>query len=247
MDEPPTEASSGMAVLKHPRASRWMHWINFPLLFIMIWSGLRIYWANDVYRIGWGDWTLFEFFPDWVYDKLQLNRKLAKGIAFHMAFAWLFAINGVLFGVYLAVSGHWRRIWPERGWLRDCLRTVAHDLHLTKETPPSQSFYNAAQRVTYTVVILLGGLALLTGFSIFKPTQLSLLTTLLGGYETARAIHFWVTISFLVFFAVHLLQVARSGWRNFSSMITGYELQDSAPVSAADDGAQMSEEESADV
>ena len=25
-------------VKKHPRAIRWMHWINFPLLTIMIWS-----------------------------------------------------------------------------------------------------------------------------------------------------------------------------------------------------------------
>ena len=31
---------------KHLLAIRWMHWINFPLLFIMILSGIRIYW-ND--------------------------------------------------------------------------------------------------------------------------------------------------------------------------------------------------------
>ena len=93
-----------VAVLKHSRASRWMHWINFPLIFIMIWSGFRIYWANDVYRIGWGDWTLIEFFPQWVYDFFQLDRKLAKGLAFHLTFGWLFAINGVAFGIYLAKS-----------------------------------------------------------------------------------------------------------------------------------------------
>jgi hypothetical protein len=29
-------------VPKHPRAVRWMHWINFPVLFVMIWSGLLI-------------------------------------------------------------------------------------------------------------------------------------------------------------------------------------------------------------
>ena len=29
---------------KHPLAIRWMHWINFPVLFVMIWSGLLIYW-----------------------------------------------------------------------------------------------------------------------------------------------------------------------------------------------------------
>src|SRR5438552_2070324 len=31
---------------KHPLAIRWMHWVNFPVLFTMILSGLLIYW-ND--------------------------------------------------------------------------------------------------------------------------------------------------------------------------------------------------------
>ena len=46
------EPSERIARLVHPRAIRWLHWINFPLLFIMMWSGLRIYWAHDVYAIG---------------------------------------------------------------------------------------------------------------------------------------------------------------------------------------------------
>ena len=32
-------------VKKHPLAIRWFHWINFPLLALMIWSGTLIYWA----------------------------------------------------------------------------------------------------------------------------------------------------------------------------------------------------------
>ena len=39
---------------KHPLAIRWFHWINFPVLAVMLWSGLLIYWANDVYRVGAG-------------------------------------------------------------------------------------------------------------------------------------------------------------------------------------------------
>ena len=35
-------------VKKHPRAIRWMHWVNFPVLFIMIWSGLLIYWGDSI-------------------------------------------------------------------------------------------------------------------------------------------------------------------------------------------------------
>ena len=35
-----------MLVKKHPLAIRWFHWINFPVLSIMVWSGLLIFWAN---------------------------------------------------------------------------------------------------------------------------------------------------------------------------------------------------------
>ena len=37
---------------KHPLAIRWFHWFNFPILALMIWSGILIYWANDVYKIS---------------------------------------------------------------------------------------------------------------------------------------------------------------------------------------------------
>ena len=77
-------------------AIRWLHWINFPLLTIMIWSGLLIYWANDVYRIGIGGFTAFHFFPDAVYSTLKVNNRLAEGMAWHFVFMWLFAINGAV-------------------------------------------------------------------------------------------------------------------------------------------------------
>ena len=68
---------------KHPLAIRWFHWINFPVLFLMIWSGLLIYWANDVYRIGWGEHTLFKFFPEAFYKRFDMAQRLALGRAFH--------------------------------------------------------------------------------------------------------------------------------------------------------------------
>ena len=57
---------------KHPLAIRWLHWVSFPFLFLMIWSGLLIYWANDVYRIGWGETTLVSFFPERFYTALRI-------------------------------------------------------------------------------------------------------------------------------------------------------------------------------
>ncbi len=91
--------------LKHLRAIRWFHWINFPVLATMIWTGMWIYWANDIYRIGFGDTTLVHFFPDSVYSALGWDHKLAPGMAWHFFFMWFFAINGFLYVAYTVLSG----------------------------------------------------------------------------------------------------------------------------------------------
>ena len=90
---------------KHPRAIRWFHWINVPLLTLMIWSGLLIYWANDVYRLGFGDTTILHLFPTSFYDAFGLGRRLSEGMAWHFLFMWIFAINGILYVLYTAFSG----------------------------------------------------------------------------------------------------------------------------------------------
>lgn len=215
------------AVLKHRRGSRWTHWINFPLLTIMIYSGLRIYWADlrDPVGVGIGGWHWFDLFPDWFNESLGLERKLARGLAFHLTFGWLFAINGLAYTVYTLATREWKQLRPGKGAFKDSIGVVLHDLHLRKEAPEHAGRYNAAQRLSYSLIIFFGLVALLTGFAIYKPTQLSLLTNLLGGYEVARKIHFFVTIAFVAFFVIHIAQVAKAGFSNFWSMVTGYQLE----------------------
>jgi thiosulfate reductase cytochrome b subunit len=101
------------------------------------------------------------------------------------------------------------------------------DLGLRKTMPP-QDKYNAAQQLTYTAIVLMGAGSVLTGLAIYKPIQLAWLTALFGGYEFARLIHFALTMGYLAFFVVHIAQVVRAGWNNFQSMITGYELEQTA-------------------
>jgi thiosulfate reductase cytochrome b subunit len=208
---------------KHPRAIRWMHWINFPVLVIMIWSGLRIYWANDVYAVRLGRVTLFHFFPDWFYRVFRLEYGLAAGMAYHFTFMWFFAINGFLYVLYTFVSGEWRHLLPNRHTPRDAWHVVLHDLGLRKTALPTAKF-NGAQRLAYTGVILMGVGSLLTGLAIYKPVQLPWLTDLLGGYTWARWEHFTLMVGYVLFFVVHIGQVIRAGWNNLRGMITGYEL-----------------------
>ncbi len=213
------------AVKKHPRAVRWMHWVNFPLLSVMVWSGLLIYWAYDPYRLGWGETTLVSFFSDGFYDALGVPRKLALGMAYHFAFAWAFALNGIAYVVYTTLSGEWRYVVPRPREWRDALYVTLHDLRLRRDKP-AQGRYNAAQKFAYTGAIGLGAGLLTTGLAIYKPTQLHLLTSLLGGYQAARMEHFILTGLVLAFFVVHLAQVVRAGWANFAGMVTGYAPAD---------------------
>jgi thiosulfate reductase cytochrome b subunit len=208
---------------KHPRAIRWMHWVNFPVLTVMIWSGLLIYWANDVYDLRLGRWTLFHFFPDWFYGALGLDHKLAAGMAWHFTFMWFFAVNGVLYVAYTFWSGEWRYLLPNRQTPREAWHVVLHDLGLQKEPLPRAKF-NGAQRLAYTGVILMGFGSLVTGLAIYKPTQLAWLTTALGGYQWVRFEHFALLIGYVLFFVVHIAQVIQAGWNNFRAMIAGYEL-----------------------
>jgi thiosulfate reductase cytochrome b subunit len=208
---------------KHPRVVRWLHWVNVPLLSIMIWSGLRIYWANDVYGLGVGGVTLFHFFPDWFYRALGLEHGLAVGMAYHFTFMWFFAINGVCYVLYTFVSGEWRHLLPNRHTPAEAWQVVLHDLGLRKAPLPRAKF-NGAQRIAYTGVILLGAGSLVTGLAIYKPTQLAWLTNLLGGYAWARGEHFALTVGYVLFFLVHITQVIRAGWNNCRAMVTGYEL-----------------------
>jgi thiosulfate reductase cytochrome b subunit len=210
---------------KHPLAIRWLHWINFPLLAMMIWSGMLIYWANPVYGIRIFGYELFKFFPAWFNETLGIPFRLAEGLQLHFFFMWLFAVNGVIYVIYTIVSGEWRAILPMPSSLKRAFNVALYDAHLAKEKPP-QGKYNDAQRIAYTSVIVMGAGSLLTGLAIYKPTQLAWLTAMFGGYLWARWIHFWLTMLFVIFFAVHIIQVVIAGWSNFRSMITGREIVD---------------------
>jgi thiosulfate reductase cytochrome b subunit len=209
---------------KHPLAVRWFHWINFPLLALMIWSGALIYWANAVYRVGIGQKTLFHMnLQQATWNKLHMSFRLAEGMSLHFFFMWLFAINGIAYVIYTIVSGEWRYLVPNRNSFKEAILVTLHDLHLRKEPPPPRKF-NGAQQIAYTAVILMGLGSLLSGIAIYKPVQFAWLTTLLGGYAMARFFHFWLTVGYVVFFLVHVAQVIKTGWNNFRAMVIGYEV-----------------------
>ena len=208
---------------KHPLLMRWTHWVNFPILTIMIWSGLLIYWAGDLYSITFRGHIYIHFFPNWFYNLLHMPGRLAEGMAFHFLFAWIFALNGFVYVLYTIISREWRQLLPNRHSFKEAWLVVLHDLHIRKTVPP-QDKYNAAQRIAYTGIIVMGFGSLVTGLAIYKPVQFNWLCWLCGGYHLARIGHFVLTIGYVFFFLIHITQVVLAGWNNFRSVVSGFEV-----------------------
>ena len=201
---------------KHPLAVRISHWINVPTMLLMIWSGILIYWANPAY---------WPHFPDRFYTVLGFEGRLAEGLAYHFTAMWIFTLNGIFYVGYLAFSGEWRSIFPDLQSFKDAPKVALHEFGLIKTAPP-QGKLNGAQRIAYTFILICGAAAVFTGIAIYKPVQFSFFKELVGGYTTARLIHYIIAVIFILFIIMHVLQVVKAGWNQFRAMITGYEVAD---------------------
>jgi thiosulfate reductase cytochrome b subunit len=81
--------------------------------------------------------------------------------------------------------------------------------------PADTETYNPLQKLAYTSAIILGVLSVWTGLVIWKPVQFSGLVSLLGGFQSARILHFLgmaVIFGFLVVHVVLALLVPRTLW-----------------------------------
>ena len=201
---------------KHPLWIRWAHWIHFPVLMLMVLSGLQIYWANAAYT---------RFIDRQIFTYFGLDHALADGMYLHFSLAWIFVLNGVFYFLYLLVSRQWRELIPTRSSFKEAIQVFLHDIGLRKEIPRHGKF-NAAQRLAYTSVLFIGVITTISCFAIYKPLQLDWLLQIFVSYEIARFVHFISMIAFIMFFFVHIIQVVRSGWNNFQAMVTGYEVED---------------------
>jgi len=213
---------------------RWTHWVNFPILTIMIWSGMFIYWANDEYSVTLFGHTFVHFFPDWYYNLLHIPARLSEGMAWHFCFMWFFTLNGILYITYTIISGDWREMVPQKKSFKEAWLVLLHDLHIRKMAPP-QNKYNAAQRIAYTAIIVMGIGSVITGLAIYKPVQFYYLVWICGGYHFARIIHFALTLGYVFFFLIHIVQVILAGWNNFRSVVSGFEVINEEPKIAAED------------
>jgi thiosulfate reductase cytochrome b subunit len=202
-----------------PWPVRLTHWLNVPLLALMGASGLQILVAFPSLGPRGRPYAWYPFHgtrpPSW----LTYGGWLAGARHVHFALAWFLVANALVYGVYLLASGEWRRrMFLLRRDGGNALATLAHYLRL-RPAPP-QGLYNGLQRLAYSTALALGLVAVLSGVAIYKPLQLARLTWLLGGYDSARAVHLIALLLLAGFTIVHVTLVALHP-RTLGEMITG--------------------------
>ena len=177
----------------HPAWLRATHWLNVLAVLIMVTSGSRIYNASPLFD--------FKFAKD-----LTLGGWLGGAIMWHFAAMWLLAANGLVYLLCNLGSGRLaHKFFPlsPRAIFADLLAALRGRLG---HADPRQ--YNAVQRAAYLFVIADAALLVLSGLVLWKSVQFPLLRELLGGYETARRVHFFAMAAMLAFVALHLAMVA---------------------------------------
>jgi thiosulfate reductase cytochrome b subunit len=203
--EAKAEAARDRRPAIHPLYVRVTHWINAVAMLIMIGSGWQIYNASP----------LFPFtFP----DSLTLGGWLAGGLLWHFAAMWLLVANGIAYLVVGLVTGRLRErllpVWP---------RQVLHDLRAAltgRLSHADLAVYNAVQKAAYLGVLLAGVVIVASGLALWKPVQLWWLAALLGGYESARLVHFLAMAAIVTFLAIHVV-MALLVPRSLRAMILG--------------------------
>lgn len=205
---------------RHHWLVRLTHWAAFVLVLGMISSGLQIYLAYP--RFGPRGGALYPnplqdvTFPRWS----RLGGWLAGGLNWHFTLMWPLIAVGLCYLIYLVASGEWRKLVFRPRDLPRAVEMQKYYLRLRRDHPP-QGKHNALQKAAYTFILFLGTLSVLTGFAVYKPVQLSWLTTLFGGYQRARYWHFWAVWIFVAFLIVHVVMVFLADPASFRAMLTG--------------------------
>jgi thiosulfate reductase cytochrome b subunit len=197
---------SGPARPIQPVWVRVSHWLNALAVVVMATSGWRIYDASPI-------------FAGFVIPKeITLGGWLGGALQWHFAAMWVLFFNGIFYLVMNVATGRIKRkFFPLSP------RAILHDLgealrgHLSHADP---SKYNAVQKFAYLFAMLDLVVLVLSGLAIWKSVQFPLLRDVMGGYDSARVVHFCAMSLLVAFVVVHVAMVALVP-RSLLTMIRG--------------------------
>lgn len=224
--------------LRHSLLVRATHWLITLAFLALLVSGLEIVVSHP--RFYWGEvgnvntTPLFKIpipssrnlvptgYPYVLPDQNGWSRYL------HFQSAWVLVLIGLLYGAAGLLNGHFRRnLLP--GLSDISPKRLAGSLveHLRFKRPGAEEAwsYNVLQRLAYLLVIfVLSPMMIWTGLAM-SPSFVSAVPSavnVLGGQQSARTLHFFLTLALVLFLLVHVFMVFLAGFRSrMRAMITG--------------------------
>jgi thiosulfate reductase cytochrome b subunit len=228
---------------RHSALVRVTHWITAIAFFALLVSGAEIVISHP--RFYWGETGNVGMHPLFTIPIPASRNTVPTGYAYmlpdqngwsrglHFQAAWVAVFTGLVYALYGLWTGHFRKNLlpaPADRRLGAFWEVVAKYL---RRTPPDDAHsYNVMQRTAYLIVVFVlfplviwTGLALSPAFDSAVPAAVNLL----GGRQSARTLHFFISGFLLLFVAIHVIMVVIAGFRaRMRAMITG------APVVAAE-------------
>lgn len=219
-----------VVVYEQPAVVRITHWLSALAIFILVGSGIQIFFAFPSFGPKIPQHNLF-FIPragfhshsigSW-FHSIALGQWLAGGEWWHFTFMWIFIACAIVYGSYELLSGHYRTflfvprdvpgVWP----------MIRHYFFVGPK-PQQTEQYNALQKLAYTSTIVMGIVSIVSGLVMWNPVQLSWIGWIVGGFHYARIVHFAAMCGLILFITGHIVMVVVHGWRDFTSMLTGWK------------------------
>lgn len=229
---------AGALPARHSALVRVTHWITTFCFFALLVSGAEIVISHP--RFYWGETGNILTTPLFQLPIPSSRALVPTGYgyvlpdqngwsrALHFQAAWVVVLTGVLYAVPGLLGGHFRRnLLPSKDDLSWRTLSTAIARHLRFERPGEREAwsYNVLQQLAYLFVIFVlfplviwSGLAMSPAFVSAFPSSVALL----GGRQSARTIHFFVSLALVLFLAVHVVMVFLAGFRSRTgAMITG--------------------------
>jgi len=226
------------ATPRHPAFVRVTHWLTTLCFFALLVTGAEIVISHP--RFYWGETGNVLTRPLFALPIPSSRSLVPTGYGYvmpdqngwsrylHFQAAWVVLFIGLLYLICGVLTRHFaKNLFPRAADLSWRAFSISIAKHLRFERPDEAEFwsYNVLQRLSYLFVIfILFPLVIWTGLAM-SPAFVSAFpatVNLLGGQQSARTLHFFVSLALVSFLIVHVGMIWLAGFnRRMRAMITG--------------------------
>jgi thiosulfate reductase cytochrome b subunit len=224
--------------LRHSLWVRITHWLTALAFLALLVTGLEIVVSHP--RFYWGEVGNVNTAPLFQIPIPASRSLVPTGYGYtmpdqngwsrylHFQSAWLLVLTGLLYVGVGLLRGHFRRELvpaPSELSAKRLMASLVDHLRFQRPGPEQAWSYNVLQRLAYLLIVFVGfpliiwtGLAMSPSFVSAFPWTVNVL----GGQQSARTLHFFLTGALVLFLLVHVLMVIVAGfWSRMRAMISG--------------------------